>query len=407
MNFEDSPQEAQFRATVREWLAANAEPKRHPRDFVGDGLPADQRLAAARVWQAKKAAAGYAAVTWPREFGGLGGTPIQHLIYLQEESKWRSTFGYFEIGLGMCLPTLMAYGSQNHKDRYVRPALYGQEIWCQLFSEPAAGSDLAGIRMRARREREQEGSDWMVDGQKVWTTGAQFSDFGLLLTRTDPTVPKHAGLTMFFVDMKSAGIEVRPIRQMAGESEFNEVFFTGVRIPDEQRLGPVGGGWKVALTTLMFERLTVGTELGLLTAQSMLSLLADRGDLSDPAVAESMADAWIVDEGLRLHQCRTLTALSKGSTPGPEQSIGKLLKARQAQRMSTFLMDLAGQGSLVVDEETDSLWSSVQRTWNWSAALRIAGGTDQILRNIIAERVLGLPEEIRVDKGIPFNQVTK
>jgi alkylation response protein AidB-like acyl-CoA dehydrogenase len=212
---------------------------------------------------------------------------------------------------------------------------------------------------------------------------------------------------MFFVDMKSAGIEVRPIRQMAGESEFNEVFFTGVRIPDEQRLGPVGGGWKVALTTLMFERLTVGTELGLLTAQSMLSLLADRGDLSDPAVAESMADAWIVDEGLRLHQCRTLTALSKGSTPGPEQSIGKLLKARQAQRMSTFLMDLAGQGSLVVDEETDSLWSSVQRTWNWSAALRIAGGTDQILRNIIAERVLGLPEEIRVDKGIPFNQVTK
>jgi acyl-CoA dehydrogenase len=289
----------------------------------------------------------------------------------------------------------------------VRTALYGEEIWCQLFSEPAAGSDLAGIRMRARREREQEGSDWMVDGQKVWTTGAQFSDFGLLLTRTDPTVPKHAGLTMFFVDMKSAGIEVRPIRQMAGESEFNEVFFTGVRIPDEQRLGPVGGGWKVALTTLMFERLTVGTELGLLTAQSMLSLLADRGDLSDPAVAESMADAWIVDEGLRLHQCRTLTALSKGSTPGPEQSIGKLLKARQAQRMSTFLMDLAGQGSLVVDEETDSLWSSVQRTWNWSAALRIAGGTDQILRNIIAERVLGLPEEIRVDKGIPFNQVTK
>jgi acyl-CoA dehydrogenase len=407
MNFDDSPQEAEFRATVREWLAAHAEPKRHPRDFVGDGLPADQRLAAARAWQAKKAAAGYAAVTWPREFGGLGGTPIQHLIYLQEESKWRSTFGYFEIGLGMCLPTLMAYGSQAHKDRHVKPALYGQEIWCQLFSEPSAGSDLAGIRMRARRDCPGEGGEWVVDGQKVWTTGAQFSDFGLLLARTDPTVPKHAGLTMFFVDMRSPGIEVRPIRQMAGESEFNEVFFTDVRIPDAQRLGPVGGGWKVALTTLMFERLTVGTELGLLTARSMLSLLAETGDLSDPAVSECVADAWIVDEGLRLHQCRTLTALSKGGTPGPEQSMGKLLKARQAQRISTFLMDLAGQRSLVVDEAADSPWAAVQRSWNWSAALRIAGGTDQILRNIIAERVLGLPEEIRLDKGIPFNEVTK
>jgi acyl-CoA dehydrogenase len=407
MNFDDSPQEAEFRATVRQWLADHAEPKRHPRDFVGDGLPADQRLAAARAWQAKKAAAGYAAVTWPREFGGLGGTPIQHLIYLQEESKWRSTFGYFEIGLGMCLPTLMAYGSQDHKDRHVKPALYGQEIWCQLFSEPSAGSDLAGIRMRARRDGPGEGGDWVVDGQKVWTTGAQFSDFGLLLARTDPTVPKHSGLTMFFVDMRSPGIEVRPIRQMAGESEFNEVFFTDVRIPDAQRLGTVGGGWKVALTTLMFERLTVGTELGLLTAQSMLSLLAKTGDLSDPAVAECVADAWIVDEGLRLHQCRTLTALSKGGTPGPEQSMGKLLKARQAQRISTFLMDLAGQRSLVVDEAADSPWAAVQRSWNWSAALRIAGGTDQILRNIIAERVLGLPEEIRLDKGIPFNEVTK
>jgi alkylation response protein AidB-like acyl-CoA dehydrogenase len=247
----------------------------------------------------------------------------------------------------------------------------------------------------------------VVDGQKVWTTGAQFSDFGLLLARTDPTVPKHSGLTMFFVDMRSPGIEVRPIRQMAGESEFNEVFFTDVRIPDAQRLGTVGGGWKVALTTLMFERLTVGTELGLLTAQSMLSLLAKTGDLSDPAVAECVADAWIVDEGLRLHQCRTLTALSKGGTPGPEQSMGKLLKARQAQRISTFLMDLAGQRSLVVDEAADSPWAAVQRSWNWSAALRIAGGTDQILRNIIAERVLGLPEEIRLDKGIPFNEVTK
>lgn len=407
MHFEDTPDEAKFRREVREWLASNAEPKRHPRDFVGDGLPPDDRLLAARVWQAKKAQAGYAAITWPRELGGLGGSVIQQLIFRQEESKWRTSFGYFEIGLGMCIPTVMQFGTDAHRERHVKPALYGQEIWCQLFSEPAAGSDVAGVTTRARRVADREESDWIIDGQKVWTTGAQFSDFGLLLTRTDPSLPKHAGLTMFFVDMRSPGIEVRPIRQMAGESEFNEVFFTGVRVPDHQRLGAVGAGWKVALTTLMHERMTVGSELGLLTADALISLLMKRGKLADPAVSERVAEAWILEEGLRLHQCRTLTALSKGQTPGPEQSIGKLLKARQAQALATFAMDLVGVDAMVIEEDTASSWHAVQRSWPWGAALRIAGGTDQILRNIIAERVLGLPEEMRLDKGIPFNEVPR
>ena len=407
MDFDDSAEEAAFRAEVRRWLAANAEPKRHPRDFVGDGLPAPERLAAARAWQARKAAAGYAAITWPREFGGLGGSLVQQLIYGQEERQWRSSFGYFEIGLGMCLPTLMQYGSAEHKARLLRPGLYGEQIWCQMFSEPAAGSDVAGILTRARREHGREGDDWIVDGQKVWTTGAQFADWGLLLTRTDPSVPKHAGLTMFFVDMHSPGIEVRPIRQMAGESEFNEVFFTGLRVPDAQRLGAVGAGWKVALTTLMHERLAVGHEIGLMNVDALRSMAEGLGRAAQPHVAERIAEAWIAEEGLRLFHCRTLTALSRGGTPGPEQSITKLVKAELAQRMANLALELRGSAALVADTDAASDWHAVQRSWAWSAAMRIAGGTDEILRNIIAERVLGLPEETRVDKGVPFNEVPR
>jgi acyl-CoA dehydrogenase len=401
MDFDDTPAEAAFRSEVRAWLEAHAEPKRHARDFVGDGLPPDERLAAARAWQARKAAAGYAAVTWPRELGGLGGTVVQQLIVRQEESRYRSSFGIFEIGLGMCLPTLMAYGSEEHKARRIRPGLYGEEIWCQMFSEPAAGSDVAGVQTRAR----PEGQRWVVNGQKVWTTGAQFSDFGLLLARTDPTAPKHAGLTMFFVDMKSPGIEVRPIRQMDGDSEFNEVFLTDVRVPDDQRLGAVGAGWKVALTTLMHERLSVGAEIGLLNFDALWVVVQGAGCLDEPLAVEHLADAWVAEEGLRLHHCRSLTALSRGGTPGPEQSIAKLVKATLAQRMATFALQLRGEAGQVGDADPTSDQYVVERTWTRAAAMRIAGGTDEILRNIIAERVLGLPEEARLDKGVPFNEI--
>jgi acyl-CoA dehydrogenase len=403
MDFDDSPTEAAFRAEVRAWLEAHAEPKRHARDFVGDGLPPDERLAAARAWQARKAAAGYAAVTWPRELGGLGGTVVQQLIVRQEESRYRSSFGIFEIGLGMCLPTLMAYGSEEHKSRRIRPGLYGEEIWCQMFSEPAAGSDVAGVLTRAR----PEGHHWVVNGQKVWTTGAQFSDFGLLLARTDPTAPKHAGLTMFFVDMKSPGIEVRPIRQMDGDSEFNEVFLTDVRVPDDQRLGAVGAGWRVALTTLMHERLSVGAEIGLLNFDALWAVVQGAGCLDEPLAVEHLADAWVAEEGLRLHHCRSLTALSRGGTPGPEQSIAKLVKATLAQRMATFALQMRGEAGRAGDDDPTSDQYVVERTWTRAAAMRIAGGTDEILRNIIAERVLGLPEEARLDKGIPFNEIPR
>jgi acyl-CoA dehydrogenase len=403
MDFDDTPAEAAFRAEVRAWFEANAEPRRHARDFVGDGLPPLERLAAAKAWQAKKAAAGYAAVTWPREYGCLAGTVIQQLIVRQEESRFRGAFGIFEIGLGMCLPTLMAYGSEEHKAQRIRPGLWGDEIWCQMFTEPAAGSDVAGVLTRAR----QDGDAWVVNGQKVWTTGAQFSDYGLLLARTDPTVPKHAGLTMFFVDMKRPGIDVRPIRQMAGASEFNEVFFTDLRIPDDQRLGAVGGGWKVALTTLMHERLAVGTDIGLLNFDALWAAVQAAGQLHAPRAVEHLAESWVAEEGLRLHQCRAVTALSRGGVPGPEQSIAKLVKATLAQRMANFALELQGEAGQVGCDDPGAVGQPVERAWAWSAAMRIAGGTDEILRNIIAERVLGLPEEARQDKGMPFNEVPR
>ena len=259
MDFNDTPEEAAFRKEVRAWLDANAKRKSDDRTASRARTEEVDALPRAREWQAKKAEAGYARITWPKEYGGMGGTPIQQVIYSQEEDEYLVPQGFFDIGLGMCIPTLMTYGKPEDLQRYVKPALHGKEIWCQLFSEPAAGSDVAGIRTRAERD----GDDWIVNGQKVWTSGAHYCDYGIVITRTDPTVPKHQGLTMFYLDMKSPGVEVRPIKQISGTANFNEVFFTNVRIPDSQRLGKVGEGWKVALTTLMNERLAVGTRQGM------------------------------------------------------------------------------------------------------------------------------------------------
>ena len=248
MDFNDTPEEAAFRAEVRAFLSANATLKRPDepaqRSRYNEGPEA---LARGKAWQAKKADAGFAGITWDPQWGGRGGTPIQQVIYGQEEGRYNVPRGYFEIGLGMCIPTLMHYGKPEQLRRYVRPALRGEEIWCQLFSEPAGGSDVAGLRTRAERD----GDDWIINGQKIWTSGAHYCDYGIVLTRTDPNVPKHAGLTMFFIDMKSPGIEVRRIKQISGSSNFNEVFFTDVRVPDAQRLGAVGAGWRVSITTLM------------------------------------------------------------------------------------------------------------------------------------------------------------
>ena len=406
MDFNDTPEEAKFRAEVRAWLETNAKPKDPSKARAGrsNKVEAD-RLANARVWQAKKAEAGYAAITWPTEFGGLGGTPIQSVIYSQEESNFEVPGGFFDIGLGMCIPTMMAWATKEQNERFVKPALYGEEIWCQLFSEPSAGSDVAGLRTKAERD----GDDWRINGQKVWTSGAHYCDYGIIVTRSDPTAPKHKGLTFFFLDMKSPGIEVRPIKQMSGEANFNEVFFTDVRVPDSQRLGDVGEGWKVALTTLMNERLAIGqgsgvdyTELLKLARQTEL----ETGPaIKDANVREHLADWYVETQGLKYTKFRTLTALSKGETPGPESSIGKIVSGPKMQDLASFAMDLQGQGGILQGDADAEMNAAFQNQWMWGAGYRIAGGTDEILRNIVSEQVLGLPQDIRVDKKVPFNEL--
>ncbi len=406
MDFNDTPEEAKFRAEVRAWLEANAKPKDLSKARAGRSNKAEaDRLASARVWQAKKAEAGYAAITWPTEFGGLGGSSIQSVIYSQEESNFEVPGGFFDIGLGMCIPTMMAWATKEQNERFVKPALYGEEIWCQLFSEPSAGSDVAGLRTKAERD----GDDWVINGQKVWTSGAHYCDYGIIVTRSDPTAPKHKGLTFFFLDMKSPGIEVRPIKQISGESNFNEVFFTDVRVPDSQRLGDVGEGWKVALTTLMNERLAIGqgsgvdyTELLKLARQTEL----ETGPaIKDANVREHLADWYVETQGLKYTKFRTLTALSKGETPGPESSIGKIVSGPKMQDLASFAMDLQGQGGILQGDEDAEMNAAFQNQWMWGAGYRIAGGTDEILRNIVSEQVLGLPQDIRVDKKVPFNEL--
>ena len=410
MDFNDTPAEAKFRTEVRAWLDANAKPK-SATGFSAEN-PRFQRneaeaLKIAKAWQAKKAAKGYARVTWPKENGGLGGTPMQQVVYSQEESKFDVPSGFFEIGLGMCIPTVTHYASKEVAARYVKPALNGEEIWCQLFSEPSAGSDVAGLRTRAERD----GDDWIVNGQKVWTSGAHYSDYGIVLTRTDPAAQKHKGLTMFYLSMKSPGVEVKPIKQMSGGANFNEVYFTNVRIPDSQRLGEVGAGWGVALTTLMHERLAVGggqggagPDIKELIALARETELEDGPAIRNAAVREKIAEWYVRGQGLKYTTYRTLTALSQGKVPGPEASIAKIVVAPKMQNLSSFAMDLEDMGGVMTGEDAAQN-GAFQQSYMWAPGLRIAGGTDEILKNIIAERVLGLPADIRVDKDIPFNKL--
>ncbi len=406
MDFEDTPEEMAFRREVRAFLSANAQLKSRATRGIRQRFIRDKAdLEAAKAWQAQKAAAGFAAITWPKELGGRGGTPIEQVIYNQEEAEFDVPRGAFEIGLGMCVPTLMKYGKPEHLQRYVAPALRGEEIWCQLFSEPSAGSDLAGLRTRAV----QDGTDWIINGQKIWTSGAHFADFGIIVTRTDATAVKHAGLTFFFLDMKSPGIEVRPIKQISGASNFNEVFFTDVRVPDAQRLGAVGDGWKVSLTTLMNERLAVGDNPGpgvddLFDLARELELDGTSA-LRNAAVRERIADWYVEAQGVKLTKFRTMTALSRGQTPGPEASITKLVSAKQGQDIASYAVDLLGLAGPVTDPDFSPMHAWFQELLFFAPGLRVAGGTDEILRNIIAERVLGLPADVRVDKDVPFNQL--
>jgi alkylation response protein AidB-like acyl-CoA dehydrogenase len=405
VNFEDSPQEAAYRAEVRAWLAATMREikERYP-DLGGPDLGAPD-LEIARAWQARKAQARYARITWPVEWGGGGGTAIQQAIFVQEESRCGAPQGYFGIGLGMCMPTLMKFASTDVQRRFIGPALKGEEIWCQLFSEAGAGSDIAALRTRATRH----GDGWRISGRKVWTTGAHYSDYGLLLARTDFDVPKHQGLTMFWVDMRAPGVDIRAIHQMTGRSEFNEVCLADVMIADDQRIGGIGEGWKVALVTLMNERVEGGKERGP-SLEDILGLARSipraAGTLADDPMFRQRLAVWYVQaEGLRFTQLRSLTAMSRGETPGPEMSIGKLVAASRLQDLTERLIEYQDQFGLISDPRHAPGGGRLQRDLLAAPSLRIAGGTDEILKNIIAERVLGLPGDVRVDKAVPFKEL--
>jgi len=398
MDFNDTPEEARFREEAASWLAENA-----PTD---DAFRALTPLEQAKVWQKQKYDAGWACIGWAPEFGGRGASAIEEVIWRQEESQYDLPASFFLIGQGMIGPTLMAWASDEDKARFLPPLASGEQVWCQLFSEPAGGSDLAALRTRAERD----GNDWVINGQKIWTSGAHYSDYGVIVVRTDPTVPKHKGLSYFYVDMKAPGVEVKPIKQLTGDSDFNEVYFTDVRVSDSQRLGEVGQGWQVSLTTLMNERAAIGGSFGQMDVSLAMSVAEEveidgRPALEDSAVRTRIANWYVQEAGLKYTGYRSLTALSRGALPGPENSIGKLVGAPKMQAMSSYLMDLLGASGAIADESLAAKAGIIQRAYMGAPGLRIAGGTDEIMANIIAERVLGLPQEPRLDKGIPFNEV--
>jgi acyl-CoA dehydrogenase len=409
MDFNDTPEEAAFRAEARAWLEANAE-RRTSDDVAGTDLGErvdDATLREAQKWQKKKADAGWACITWPKEYGGRGGTSIQSVIWSQEESKFRTPPNIFSIGHGMCAPTIMTHGTPEQKERWIPKLLTGEEIWCQLFSEPSAGTDLAGLRASAVKD----GDEWVLNGQKTWTTGAQFCDWGIIVVRTDPHVAKHAGLTYFVVNMRAPGIQIEPIVQINGGTGFNEVFFDDVRIPDGDRISEVGNGWAVAITTLMNERASIGAGGGGITGIGDLLRLAREVELNgapaieDTAVRQKLADFFVRVRALQYTGSRTLSALSQGKTPGPEASLGKLVGAALIQEMAAFCIELEGAAGVLNDEVYAPHAGAWQDRYLGIAGLRIAGGTDEVLRNIIAERVLRLPPEARADKGIAFKDI--
>jgi len=394
VDLNDTPEQAAYRAEVRAWLEQNAT---HAPATRGRG-DEEQAVAAHRAWQRRLAEAGYVGVTWPAEHGGRGKGPLHQVVVNQEIARAGVPGILDSIGVGMLGPTIIAHGSDEQKQRYLAPMLHGDEVWCQLFSEPAAGSDLAGIQARARQE--PDGS-WRLSGQKVWTTNAQFAAFGLLLARTDPDAHKHKGLTMFVVPMDGEGVTIRPLRQISGEPEFNEVFFDDVRLEADAVVGPVNGGWGVALTTLMFERLTIGAGsegMGYRADRFARAIASDPVAAKDPEVRARLGEIASELLALRFTGYRLLTAISRGQIPGPEAGMGKITAVNGAIAAGELIADVLGPEAL----DPESEWSYLI---SFLPGLKSAGGTEQILRNTVGERVLGLPPEPRLDKGIPFSEL--
>ncbi len=397
MDLDDTPDQAAYRAQARAWLEEN---KGSAPILQGEGAITDEDeiVAARRKWQGQLAEAGLAGVTWPKEFGGQGLGPIEQVICNQEIARAKVPGILDAIGVGMLGPTIIAHGADEQKQRHLGPMLHGDEVWCQMFSEPAAGSDLAAVQTRARK---QEDGSWRLSGQKVWTTNAQFASFGLLLARTDADVPKHKGMTMFIVPMDAEGVTVRGLRQISGEAEFNEVFFDDVALDEGAVVGGVGNGWGTALTTLMYERVTIGLGgegMGYNSTRFATALAADPEARRDPEVRHQLGEIASELLAVRFTGYRTLTALQKGQIPGPEAGLAKVTIVNGAIRAGDLIADTLGPDAL----DQDSDWSYMI---SFLPGLKSAGGTEEILRNTIGERVLGLPPEPRLDKGIPFSEL--
>jgi alkylation response protein AidB-like acyl-CoA dehydrogenase len=399
MDFTDTAEEAAWREECRQWLAEHAPAHEVRAAAMGEVADADE-LALAKSWQALKFDAGFAKVTWEPTLGGRSGTTMQQIIYNQEEAHYRVPSYTFVIGLGMIAPTIRTVGTPDQIDRYLRKLLRGEEIWCQLFSEPGAGSDVASLSTSAVRD----GDEWVLNGQKVWTSGAQVSDYGEIICRTDPDAEKHKGITAFIVDMRAPGVEIKPLRQMTGGAQFNEVFFTDVRVPQENVLGEVHDGWRVAITTLMNERVAIGSGTsGRGGVRDLIALARRVGATDDPLVRQRLAAAYTKSRIAKFVGMRSLTAASQGKIPGPEGSIGKLMGGLLGFEIADTAMAILGtHGTADVDDD-----------YGWSTALlgapaaNIAGGTTEVMKNIIGERVLGLPGEPRADKGVPWRDVPR
>jgi alkylation response protein AidB-like acyl-CoA dehydrogenase len=370
-----SPQEQAFQDELREWLGAN-----HPgKEPDGDEAGFEFR----RAWQRTLADAGWAGISWPEEYGGRGATLIEQAIFNEEVVRAKAPQVANVLGLVMGGPVVIAHGTEEQKQRYLKPILTAEEIWCQGFSEPESGSDLASLKTKAVKDN----GEWVVTGQKVWTTFAHEAKWCMLVARTDFDVPKHKGLTYFLMDMEQDAVQVRPLRQITGESEFNELFIEEARIPDENVVGGVGNGWMVALTTLMHERagLAFGLQVQLKIALGQLMELArERGLDRDPVTRQRIAQLYIESEAIRLNASRGLTQIMKTGIPGPEGSLTKWQWSDSNQALTELAMDVLGPEAPIIDGD-----------WTYrflrARANSIEGGTTEILRNIIAERVLGLP----------------
>ena len=387
MDFRDTPEEAAFRAELRSWIEAN-----NPKDIEPDAGRLHESVS--RDWAKKLHEAGYAGLTWPKEFGGAGAPYTHQAIFLEESARAETPEHIGVIGLGMAGPTIIAHGTDEQKQKHLGKILSGEDIWCQGFSEPGSGSDLASLKTRAVLD----GDEFVVNGQKVWSSFAHIADYCILMVRTDTEAAKHKGITYLLADMHAPGIEVRPLRQITGDPEFNEIFFSDVRIPRSSVLGEENGGWGVAMTTLMHERGTLGfaltARLEVLVRKLIATAQQKRSDgvvpAEDPIIRDRIAQQWVELQALRFLNYRALTGLVKTGVPGPEGSVAKLHWSESNQRLTKLALEVLGPDSQVQDET--GFWNGF---WQYqqlrSRGNTIEAGTSEVLRNIIAERVLGLP----------------